>query len=355
MSRDIPLSKIRPDSDQPRKRFDADKLHELADSMRAVGLSTPILLRPFGEGFVIVHGERRYRAAGLLGWETIPADVRDMTPEEARILSLVENLQRDDLTPIEEARAYQSMLSGMTQAELGRQLGKSQSYIANKLRLLKMPEFLQSMLDAGFLTEGHVKQILRLRKFYNGARIEHAKRDDGKTSDDFDDEITMLALFFGYRPLDKWLLQIDSAFEPSPKRAELARIARNYFRQFDAGGVEVVWHGIALWHAATAATAPLSVVELNMMLTRFFELATTAWLWADRVYESTKMGHTMKWGYKSDLRRARLTGDRGPHGDFLHLGWGEGSPLYPTNIQYELAYNPQGEIARLVAAARAAV
>ncbi len=163
MSRDILLSRIDRDETQPRQHFDADALAELAQSIGASGLAVPILVRPCGERFVIVHGERRYRAVSQLGWETIPADVRDLSVEEAGWLTLIENIQRADLSPIEEARAYQARLSeGMTQEQLGRRIGKSQSHIATKLRFLKLPLEVQTALDQHQISEGHAKQLLRL-------------------------------------------------------------------------------------------------------------------------------------------------------------------------------------------------
>lgn len=164
MSHDILLSEIAPDKNQPRKHFDEAGLEELAQSIEASGLAVPILLRPNGNGYIIVHGERRYRAVRSLGWESIPAEVRDVSPDEAGWLSLVENVQRNDLSPIEEAQAYKRRLEeGITQVELGRRIGKSQSYIATKLRLLKLPDDVQQALDAGAITEGHGKQLLRLK------------------------------------------------------------------------------------------------------------------------------------------------------------------------------------------------
>lgn len=163
MSRDILLSLIDRDETQPRQHFDTTALDELAQSIGASGLAVPILVRPSGERFVIVHGERRYRAALSLGWSSIPADVRDLSIEEAGWLALVENVQRSDLSPIEEARAYQARLaSGMTQEALGLRIGKTQSYIATKLRFLKLPADVQEGLDKRLISEGHAKQLLRL-------------------------------------------------------------------------------------------------------------------------------------------------------------------------------------------------
>lgn len=164
MSQDILLTLIDADPEQPRRFFDPAALAELAQSIGANGQAVPILLRPGADGrYIIVHGERRYRAVQSLGWAAIRAEVRDMTPGEARWLALAENVQRADLTPIEEADAYRAALAdGITQTELGRRLGKTQSYIATKLRLLKLPEDVRQAVDAGAITEGHAKQLLRL-------------------------------------------------------------------------------------------------------------------------------------------------------------------------------------------------
>lgn len=177
MSQDIFLSLIDPDPEQPRKHF--QDVDDLAQSIDANGLAVPILVRPMGERFTIVHGERRYRAALSLGWETIRAEVRDISPDEARWLSLVENVQRADLTPIEEARAYQARLaSGITQTELGRRIGKSQSYVAQKLRLLKLSADVRDAVHLGNLTEGHARQLLRLKEEKDQERISRFAIED---------------------------------------------------------------------------------------------------------------------------------------------------------------------------------
>lgn len=166
MSQDILLNLIDPDPNQPRKYFDPEKINELAQSIQTNGLAVPILVRPAGERFVIVHGERRYKAALQLGRESIPAEVREIEADEARWLSLVENVQRSDLSPIEEAQAYQDALGqGMTQVALGERLGKTQSYIAQKIRLLKAPQEMRDALDKELVTEGHVRQLLRLADY----------------------------------------------------------------------------------------------------------------------------------------------------------------------------------------------
>ena len=166
MSRDILLSLIDPDPDQPRQHFDQAAIDELAQSIAANGLAVPVLVRPVaGERFMLVHGERRWRAVSQLGWQTIPAEVRDLTIDESRWLALVENVQRADLSPLEEARAFRARLDeGLTQAELARRIGKSQSYIAHKVRLLTLPSEVQDAVAARQLSEGHARQLLRLHK-----------------------------------------------------------------------------------------------------------------------------------------------------------------------------------------------
>lgn len=167
MSRDINLDLIDADPEQPRKHFDSAQLAELAASMAENGLAVPILLRPVGDRFLIVHGERRWRAAQSLGWTSIPADVRELTPEAAGWLMLIENIQRADLTPIEEAEAYRQRLeSGITQGRLGERIGKSQSYIAQKLRLLTLGAPTLHYVQSGEISEGHARQLLRLKAIY---------------------------------------------------------------------------------------------------------------------------------------------------------------------------------------------
>lgn len=158
----IPLKEIRPNKGQPRKQFDQADLDELADSIKQNGVLQPILVRRKGSTYEIVAGERRYQAAKLAGLEEIPAVIRDISDEDVFRLALIENLQRSDLTPIEEAKGYQKLIkdNGFTQEELGKVLSKSRSTIANTLRLLDLPKEVQSMMEDGSLTAGHARAIL---------------------------------------------------------------------------------------------------------------------------------------------------------------------------------------------------
>lgn len=160
----VPLDKIRVNPYQPRRVFDKDKLEELAQSIREVGLIQPITVRKLGGFYEIVAGERRYRAARLAGLEEVPAIVKQFTDQEMARTAIIENVQREDLNPLEEARAYDQLLTefNLTQEELARQVGKSQSTIANKRRLLKLPEEVQQMLLENVLTERHARALLKL-------------------------------------------------------------------------------------------------------------------------------------------------------------------------------------------------
>lgn len=161
---ELELEKIFPNPDQPRKTFDEDKLTDLAESIREHGVLQPILVAPRGEQYMVIAGERRYRASKRAGLTTIPALIRDMDDEKIMEMALIENVQRDDLTPIEEARAYDVLMSrfGYTQERLSKRMGKSRSAIANITRLLALPDDVQQMVQDGKLTIGHVRPMLSI-------------------------------------------------------------------------------------------------------------------------------------------------------------------------------------------------
>jgi len=159
--RDIPIAEIDPNLSQPRKAFDADALEQLAQSIKQSGLLQPILVVEEGSRFRIIAGERRYRACRMAGLPTIPCLVRDFTETEQLEAALLENIQREDLNPIEEAQAIQSLIKqcDYTQENAARRLGKSRSAIANQLRLLSLPEAIQQMLITGDLSAGHARVL----------------------------------------------------------------------------------------------------------------------------------------------------------------------------------------------------
>lgn len=161
---EIPLDRIDPNPRQPRRRFSEEKLAELAASIEAEGVLMPILLVRRGDRYEIVAGERRFRASRLAGLETVPSLVVQVDTRESLKLALVENLQRDDLNPIEEARAFQVMIYefGWTHEELGRHLGRDRSTISNTMRLLQLPDPVQGMVARGAVRAGHVRALLGL-------------------------------------------------------------------------------------------------------------------------------------------------------------------------------------------------
>ena len=161
-ARTAPIEHLRPGQFQPRRRFDEAELGELADSIRAHGLLQPILVRRIEDGFEIVAGERRWRAAQKAQLHEVPIVVRDLDDGAALEVALVENVQRQDLTPLEEAEGYRRLINqfGHTQEALGRLVGKSRSHVANTLRLLDLPEQVRVMLQDGQLTAGHARAVL---------------------------------------------------------------------------------------------------------------------------------------------------------------------------------------------------
>ncbi len=161
----VPVERIRPNPAQPRSRFDEEALEELTTSIRDLGVLQPVIVRP-GEdgGYVLVAGERRWRAVKKAGLPTIPAVVRGSAGEATLVEALVENLQRQDLTPLEEAHAFRQLLEdyGMTQEQVADRVGKSRPAVSNTLRLLQLPGAIQSMVDAGKLSAGHARALIGL-------------------------------------------------------------------------------------------------------------------------------------------------------------------------------------------------
>lgn len=172
----LSISEIVRNPNQPRKTFDEDKLAELADSIRQNGVLQPILVRRKGQKYEIVAGERRFQASKLAGLKEIPAVVREIDDDKVFQLALIENLQRSDLSPIEEAKGYKQLLTSrsLTQEELAKILSKSRSAIANTLRLMDLPVEVQHMMEQGLLTAGHARAILAVPS--EEGRIKLAKK-----------------------------------------------------------------------------------------------------------------------------------------------------------------------------------
>jgi ParB family chromosome partitioning protein len=159
----LPVGSIRPNRHQPRRRFDADALTELATSVRSEGVVQPIIVRPDpAGGYELVAGERRWRAARAAGLATIPALVRSGDDRDALLLALVENVAREDLTPIEEARAYQVLIDELelSLGDVAERVGRSKASVSNRLRLLELPDDVLALVERGQLSEGHARAVL---------------------------------------------------------------------------------------------------------------------------------------------------------------------------------------------------
>ena len=161
----LKISQVEPNRRQPRRSFDDESLEELAESIRQHGVLQPILVRPqiFG-GYQIVAGERRYRASRLAGLTEIPAIIRELSDSETMQIALIENLQRSDLSPLEEAAGYRSLIDdfGMSQEDVARTVGKSRPAVANMLRLLSLPDDIKPMLEEGQISAGHARALLSI-------------------------------------------------------------------------------------------------------------------------------------------------------------------------------------------------
>lgn len=158
----LPIAQIKPNKGQPRKSFKEEDLSELTDSIKQNGVLQPLLVRKKGNEYEIVAGERRYQAAKAAGLDEVPVIIREVSDEDVFKLALIENLQRSDLTPLEEARGYRQLIKdkGLTQEELAHILSKSRSAITNTLRLLDLPKEVQSYVEEGAISAGHARAIL---------------------------------------------------------------------------------------------------------------------------------------------------------------------------------------------------
>ena len=163
-TRQIPITRLHPNPDQPRKNFNQEALKELAQSIKEHGIIQPIIVTPKDDGYIIIAGERRYRAARLAGLKTVPVIVRDYTEQQRREIALIENLQREDLNPIETAMAIKQLIDiyGFTQDEVAQKIGKSRPVVANSLRLLSLEPEVLTLVEKGKLQPGIARAIITL-------------------------------------------------------------------------------------------------------------------------------------------------------------------------------------------------
>ena len=200
----VRVSEIEPNTEQPRKNFNEEELSSLADSIAEYGLIQPITVRKVGERYKIIAGERRWRAARMAGLSEVPVNVISADDKKASEIALVENIQRKDLDPIEEAEAFSALIDdyGMTQEEVGRRVGRSRSAIANALRLLELPKEVRGLLSAGTLSEGHAKVLLGIkdRSLIAGAAE------------------TVVSRELSVRETEKLVRELNNPKEPAPKK-----------------------------------------------------------------------------------------------------------------------------------------
>lgn len=186
---ELPTSAIRPNSLQPRRSFPAAGITELAASIREVGILQPLVVRTTESGFELIAGERRLRAAKEAGLERVPVLIRQAAENESMELALVENLQREDLNPLETAAAYQALMDsfGFTKEQLAERLGKSRTAVTNTLRIIQLPERIRTLIQDGMLSEGHARAILGLKDEeqmdYLVARIQNEKLSVRRTEE----------------------------------------------------------------------------------------------------------------------------------------------------------------------------
>jgi ParB family transcriptional regulator, chromosome partitioning protein len=164
IERRVPIAEIRPNPHQPRRFFDDDRIAELAESIRQQGILQPLLVRKVDQGYELIVGERRLRAAQRAGLDRVPVVIREVTDAESMEMALVENIQREDLTPIEEALAYRQLMDELhlTQEDVAIRVGKSRPVITNLLRVLSLPDEIKDEVDRGHLTVGHARSLLAL-------------------------------------------------------------------------------------------------------------------------------------------------------------------------------------------------
>ena len=188
------IDDIMPNRFQPREVFDETGLEELADSIKEHGVIQPIIVRQVGNKYELIAGERRTKASALAGLTTIPAIIKNMDDRESAKVSLLENLQRKNLTPIEEARTYKRILEldNMTQEDLARTMGKSQPMVANKLRLLALPEEVQDALLKNQISERHARSLLNVKDKQTQLRLLERIKNERLTVRELDNEIKNL-------------------------------------------------------------------------------------------------------------------------------------------------------------------
>ena len=236
--REVPVELIGPNPNQPRRRFDDDALVALAESLRVRGVLQPVLLRPVvGGTYELIAGERRWRAAQMAGLETIPAVVQPRDDADSLEIALIENMAREDLNPVEEARACSMLVDelGLTREDIGRRVGRSRVAVSNLMRLLDLPDEVLDLLEAGALTEGHGRALLMAPDHGDRRRLARAAVAEGWTVR----EVERRARLAGDRPSDGR----PRRREPHPDQLDAAADLSELFRSALGTDVSVVPRG----------------------------------------------------------------------------------------------------------------
>lgn len=200
---DIAIDRLKPNPLQPRKKWDPESLAELAQSIRETGILQPVVVVPDEENYTIIVGERRWRAAKKIGLQTIPVLIRSLTEAQQHEAMLIENLQREDLNPIEIAKAYQKMTQDFsyTQEDVAKKVGKDRASIANTLRLLKLPDEIQELIQDGKLSMGHARALIP---------VENPVRQQSMAKQIVKDNLSV-------REVEKWVRRLQAPTEKPPK------------------------------------------------------------------------------------------------------------------------------------------
>lgn len=368
MSRDIPIDLLDPNPNQPRKHFTG--LEELAASLRDEGQQTALLVRPIGDRFEIVQGERRWRAALLAGLPTLSADVRELSNDEAFQLALVENLQRADLTPIEEGGAFQQLLDGgMTQDAVGRLVGRSQSYVAQKLRLLRAPKVLTVLAAQGALSEGHVRELLRLERLYpEGLSMDCTQWRDIDQSE-LRTVRELAECYIVMRPEDNPQLPLwHSPVDLLTECEHLNALYDSMFALMDwrEEGRVPQWVLAAWWYAAGAVVFDLPVAHLSRLLDLWHRRYISALVWhgvapkdpgvpealrgtGSKAEQAARDSSSCWWAIWSDLRHSNSLGLglKGEMHAYGHGGYTHPEQVFPSALQ---AWGFQHDVAERILA-----
>ncbi len=200
---DIAIDRLKPNPLQPRKKWNPESLAELAQSIRETGILQPVVVVPDEENYKIIVGERRWRAAKKIGLQTIPVLIRNLTEAQQHEAMLIENLQREDLNPIEIAKAYQKMTQdfGYTQEDVAKKVGKDRASVANTLRLLKLPDEIQELIQDGKLSMGHARALIP---------VENPERQQSMAKQIVKDNLSV-------REVEKWVRRLQAPTEKPPK------------------------------------------------------------------------------------------------------------------------------------------